>query len=202
MESNTLIAVTNRSDFYVGYPIPDGVGERDFAPGETKKITFEELQKLSFSGNGGGMALLKEYFIIQDEEALDLILGNVEPEYYYTDEEVKELLLNGTYEQLLDTLDFGTAGVIELIKKYIVDLEIPDLRKRDAVQQKTGLDVNKAILIKKEYEEDNEPEQEKVRRAAPIEKKESAPVRRAATPVAQPSTPASNTSSKYRVVSK
>lgn len=197
MTENTLIEVTNRSDFIVGYPVPDGTNgqERIFSPGETKKITFEELKKLAWQVGQGGLVLLKEYLFINNEEAIDLILGSVEPEYYYTEEKVKNLLLNGSVDQLLDTFDFGTEGVIDLIKKYAVDLEIPDIRKREIIQEKTGLDVNKAIYINNEYKEDNVEETPKGRRAAPVEAPET-PVttRRAGTPA--------GTSSKYKVVSQ
>ena len=49
-------------------------------------------------------------------------MENVEPEYFYTEKEVKELLTNGSLEQLEDTLNFAPEGVIELIKTMPVKM--------------------------------------------------------------------------------
>lgn len=186
MEKNKMINVTNRHTNVVGYPVPDNTAGlvRDFAPRETKSISFEELQKVAWIP--GGKYLLENYLVIKDEEAVKEILGDVEPEYYYSEEDVKTLLLDGTLEQLMDCLDFGTNGVIELLKEYAVELEVPDIRKRNLITQKTGFDINGAINIKNLEKEDEEiiPEEIKVRRTAPIQKTEEAPKkqRAAATP--------------------
>lgn len=154
---NKKIKVTNRNCHSVGYPVPDNTAglERIFASGETKLIDFEELEKLAWAP--GGMYLLKNYFVMDDEEAIELILGEVEPEYYYTAQDVKKLLVEGTVDELLDALDFGPGGVVELIRKIAVDIELPDMRKREAIQEKTGLNVTQAIYIRKEYADDVTP---------------------------------------------
>lgn len=167
IEKDTLISVVNRHSNSVGYPVPDNVNglARTFAVGETKQITFEELQKLSWIP--GGMYLLQHYLVIKDDEVIKEILGDVEPEYYYNESDIRNLLENGSLEQLMDCLDFGTYGVIEILKDLAVDLEIPDMRKRKAIFEKTGFDVDTAIRFK-EMEEEPEavPTKEKVRRAA------------------------------------
>lgn len=195
MDKDRLIPVTNRHNSLVGYPVPDNTNglERDFAPGETKQISFEELQKLSWMP--GGMYLLQNYFVIKDEEAIKEILGDVEPEYYYSEEDVKNLLENGTLDQLMDCLDFGTDGVIELLKSMAVELEIADMRKRNTITKKTGFDINKAIEIKHleaEDEVEETPVETKARRSAPVTK-EATSGRRTAAPAPE---------GKYKVVSK
>ena len=61
---------------------------------ETKKIDLEELRELSTIP--GGDFLLKNYLIINDKSALDYLELNPEPEYFYTEEEIKTLLLSGS----------------------------------------------------------------------------------------------------------
>ena len=190
LDKNTLIKVTNRDNGSVGYSIPDlGNLERVFTSGETKEVTMEELRKLSYSI--GGKVILDEYLIIHNEEAIAELLGTVEPEYYYQEEDVKNLLEHGSLDELKDCLDFAPEGTVDLVKKVAVETELNDIKKRAAIQESTGFNVTSAIEINKETSEE-QAEETKVRRAAP--KKEvatSAPTgRRTAAP----------TTSKYKIV--
>ena len=48
LEDKTIITVTNRNNGSTGYSIPEMNGlKRKFAPGESKKVTMDELRKLS-----------------------------------------------------------------------------------------------------------------------------------------------------------
>lgn len=194
LDKNTLIKVMNRDNGTVGYTVPDlGNLHRNFQPGEIKEVTMEELRKLSYLP--GGKNLIQNYLLIQNKEALTELLPSVEPEYFYTEEEVKQLLLNGTQDQFMDCLDFAPEGVIELVKKFAVELEINDLAKRKAILDKTGFNVSKAIQINKESKEDDEGTEEKAggRRATPIiteSNHSETPVRR------------TSPTSKYKVVTK
>ena len=86
LDDKTIITVKNRDNGHIVYPIADLNNlRREFAPGEEKKITIEELKKLSWQP--GGRALIEKFLLIDNEEAIAELLGNVEPEYYYTDKE-------------------------------------------------------------------------------------------------------------------
>ena len=62
LEDKTIITVTNRNNGSTGYSIPEMNGlKRRFAPGESKKITMDELRKLSYKP--GGDYLLKNYYL-------------------------------------------------------------------------------------------------------------------------------------------
>lgn len=191
VNDNEIINVTNRNNGTTGYTIPDlGNLHRRFEAGETKKITMEELRKLSYIP--GGEAILREYLIIDNKEALDELLNGVEPEYFYSDEEVKTLLLNGSLDQLMDCLDFAPEGVIELVKKYAVELKVNDIQKRQAILDKTGFNVTSAIVVNEETLGGDEEKAATGRRTAPIEVAEPAAPARRSTPVPN----------KYKVVSK
>ena len=69
-------------------------------------------------------------------------------------EDVKNLLLNGSLDSLLDCLDFAPSGVIDLVKELAISLPVNDSTKRQAIFEKTGLNIDQALLRKKEAEEE------------------------------------------------
>lgn len=167
LDKETLVKITNRDNGSVGYYIPEMNVRRSFESGETKEISMQELRQLSWTP--GGDVLLKEYFILNNEDAVnELISGGVEPEYYYTEEDIKKLLLTGSLDELKDCLDFAPEGTINLLKKLAVDLKINDLSKREAIKQATNFDVNKAIEVNEETKEDNNKDEQKKRRVSAI----------------------------------
>lgn len=171
MDRNTIIKICNRDDAAVFYDIPEMNGlHRVFQPNEVKEVTLEELIKLSYEP--GGMDLLRNNFILNNKEAIDMILGKVEPEYNYTPADIKNLLLNGSLDELLDCLDFAPEGVIEILKDLAVELPLNDVAKREAILNKTGFNVTNAIEIKKEVQAD-------------IEKPAAGPIKRRVTKKAE-----------------
>lgn len=187
IDKNTIIQVTNRSYGVVGYSVSDLGIKRSYQPNETKEVTFEEMLKLSYST--GGKKLIEKYLVMENDEAVKNILGNVEPEYFYTAEDVKKLLLEGDLDQLEDCLNFADTGVIDLVKKTATDLEINDVRKRELIRKKTGYDVNNAIAINHMVKEEFSQEEKPTRRKTSTVASTAAPSRKAETP-------------KYKVVAK
>ena len=198
IKDDTLINVRNRNNGTTGYILPDSNVRRSFAPKETKKIPFGELRSLQYAP--GGSYLLDNLLIVEDKEALDLLNMKVEPEYFYDEKKIKDLLYTGSMDEFLDFLDFATVGAIEIAKDIAVKEEIPDNRKREAISKKTGFDINNAIMINKIMDtEDEKSEEEKPERRVK-ENAETAPKRRAAVP-SMPSTPAPSVP-KYNVISQ
>ena len=181
------IKVTNRDSGMVGYTIPDTGIRREFAVGETKNISLEEIKQLIYTP--GGEFIIKNLLIVEDKNILNEVLNvDTEPEYFYTREDVIKLLKEGSMDQLADALDFAPDGVIELIKALAVEMEIPDTRKRDLISEKTGFNINSAINInhimnEEEINAQKKQVEEKTRRAAPINAAAAdKPQRRAAVP--------------------
>lgn len=146
MEDNTMVKVMSRIGGTVTYIIPEMQNlKRTFTAKEVKVVPFQELRRLMYVP--GGETILREYLIIQDKEALKALNLNVEPEYFYTEEEVKNLFYNGSLDQFLDCLDFAPEGVIDMIKNLAVSLPLNDVAKRQAILEKTGFDVTKAIEL-------------------------------------------------------
>lgn len=148
MDTNKKVQVRNRSNRVVIYHVDDMHVRREFAPGETKMIPVDEL--FALSQKAGGAYIIRNSLFIQDAPTVKEMPMKVEPEYYLDDKGVIDLLKNGSVDALLDCLDFAPGGVIELVKKYAVDLPITDTRKIKAIQEKTGFKVDLALKHKEE----------------------------------------------------
>ena len=116
----TMYNVKNRSTSMVVYKIPETNLRREFAPGETKRIPFGELEKLTYQQ--GGKELLENFLQIVDEAVTKDLNVHREPEYNMSENQVKDLLISGSLDAFLDALDFAPIGVIDLIKSLAVSL--------------------------------------------------------------------------------
>lgn len=158
--------VKNRSASMVIYSIPEDGIRREFAPSETKVISREELDKLTYQA--GGRELMANFLQIQNVELREELGIHAEPEYDYSEEQIVDLILKGSLDAFLDCLDFAPIGIIDLIKEMAVMLPMTDMRKAEALKEKTGFDLVVALKNKEAEEaEDNEgkePESVPVRR--------------------------------------
>ena len=187
MDKNKIYNVKNRSSSMVVYSIPEDGIRREFAPGETKRITFGELEKLTYQS--GGKVVLNSYLQVTDAEVQDELNIHAEPEYFMDEAQVVDLLQNGSLDEFLDCLDFAPVGVIDLVKDISTKLPLTDYEKRKALKDKIGFDIDKAIAnIEAEKADDGEEafhEVGKTRRVQPAEKANS---------------PARRTAGKYKIV--
>jgi hypothetical protein len=164
LNNETIVKVTNRSFGRTGYSLPERNVRRQFEPKQTKEVTMGELRELD--GRSGGHYLLENCLIIRNEEAVAELLGEVEPEYYYTEKEIKDLLLTGTLDELKDCLDFAPVGVLNTVKDLAVELQLNDMNKREAIYDALEFDVTNAIRINKESQiAEEEKPKPKTRRA-------------------------------------
>lgn len=142
--NNTEYKVKNRSTSVVVYSIPEDGTRRTFQPGEIKTISANELRKLSYLP--GGSSLIANFLQITSEEFINDLGIHIELEYNYSEEDVRNLLLRGSLDELLDCLDYAPLGVIDLVKSMAVSLPLNDLTKRKAIEEKLGFSVEKALL--------------------------------------------------------
>lgn len=172
MSNTQVYNVKNRSASRVIYRIPESNIRREFSPGETKKISFAELEQLSYQP--GGQALMVNFLQIQSAEATNNLGIRTEPEYNMSEQQVIDLIKTGSLDAFLDCLDFAPVGVLDLLKKYAVSIPLTDYEKRKALKEKTGFDVDKAIV-------NNEPDEAPAftqRRIQPVEEAPTTPGRR------------------------
>ena len=152
--TNNYCIVKNRGAGHVTYRIPESGIRRSFAPGESKQVTYEELEQLTFQP--GGMTILTNFLQIQDAETISKMGMKVEPEYHMSEQDVINLIKTGTLDEFLDALDFAPVGVIDLIKSLSVTVPLYDMQKRKALKDKTGFDVEAAIKHDMEDKEDEQ----------------------------------------------
>lgn len=189
IKDDDLISVRNRNNGETWYQLDSGI-VRAFQRDEIKKVPFKELVQLNYSE--GGRALLAENLVIENKEALALLNMNVEPEYFYEDSDIRMLLFDGTYDEFADFLDFAPEGAIEIAKDIAVREEIPDVKKREMLSKKTGLNINNAIMVNHIMDDEEKKEEPKKERRVKSAETETKSERRAAAPA----TP------KYKVVDK
>ena len=190
INDDDLISVRNRNNGETWYLLENGI-TRVFSVNEVKKVPYKELVELSYSV--GGRALLADDLVIENKEALKLLNMNVEPEYFYTEAEIRKVLFEKSYDELADFLDFAPEGAIQIAKDIAVKEEIPDVKKREMLGAKTGLNINNAIMVNKLMEdEDDKKEAEAPKRRVALSEDKAEPEakeRRTAAP-------------KYNVVTK
>ena len=178
-----ILNVKNRSASMVVYTIPEDNIRSEFAPTETKRIHYSELEKLTYQA--GGRVLLANFLQVTDPTVTENLNIHTEPEYNMSEDDIKAMLLEGSVDQLLDALDFAPVGVIDLIKKFAVSLPVNDFNKRKAIKDKTGFDVTLALnnieAEKKDEEESVEAPVSKRRVPVKTETTSETPTRRVQT---------------------
>lgn len=178
MENTTkMCLVKNRSASRIVYRIPELGIRREFSPTETKRISFEELEKLSYQP--GGLAMMTNFLQIQDAPAVNQLGIHTEPEYHMSEQQIVELIKTGSLDAFLDCLDFAPVGVMDLVKKYAVSVPLADYEKRKALKEKTGFDVDAALKnIAAEQAEDAAKTTTTQRRIQPVDETPVNPGRR------------------------
>ena len=187
MENTKVFNVKNRSAGVVGYSIPEEKIRREFAPGESKKISWYELDKLSYQP--GGTKILEEFLQVYNDEVIQELNLHTEPEYFMSESDIVRLVKEGSYDEWLDALDFAPTGVIDLIKQMSVTIPLNDYNKRVALKQKIGFDIDAAI---KNWEA------EKAAAKEPAEK----PAQRRVQPSTTAAQSPRRTTGKYKIVSQ
>jgi len=172
------VKVTNRDSGAVGYVIPDANIHRTFASGQTKEIDLEELKQVQFIP--GGQFILDNLLIVEDSALAELNM-EVEPEYKFTETDIRKMLSYETdMDRFLDFLDYAPEGALEICKEIMVNEKIPDTRKREALSAKTGFNVDAAIMVNNimAEEESEENTDSKPKRRVASEEGTDKPARR------------------------
>lgn len=181
MSNTVMYNVKNRSAGVATYKIPELGVRRSFQAGEVKKISAEELEKLTY--RPGGMALLANFLQIMEPEAIAKVGLRTEPEYNMSEKDIINLMKNGSLDEFLDCLDFAPPGVIDLIKKFSVSLPLTDFQKVNALKAKTGFDAAAALKhVMEEKEDDGENTILKTSGERRVKKEEEVPAGRRTAP--------------------
>lgn len=182
-EDDELIVVRNRNNGTTGYQLQEEHIERQFAPGQSKKIAFKELSSLMYAP--GGESLLRDYLVVEDKDALIALGLETEPEYFYTEADVKKICGEGTIDEFIDFLNFAPDGALQIAKEYAVNGQVPDTRKRELLGKKMNFNIDAAIQLRAQMtvNDNKEEKDEELDKALNSKERRVAPTTEAAKPV-------------------
>lgn len=169
------VKVLNRSKSTVIYSIPEDNITRIFSHGESKMVDHKEIEKLTFQP--GGSELLKNFLLVEDEKTVENNIGEQEIEYWMNENQVRDIMLKGSYDRFLDVLDFAPEGVIDIIKTLAVSIPLTDNAKLGALKRKTGFDAVVAIKNNELANEEEVPQETTVKQRR-VAVENNKPVRR------------------------
>lgn len=150
------VQVQNLADHQVGFSDNNAglVRRIVFPPQATMELDADILERLNYTY--GGKVLLRDFLSIKDKD-LALKFGvdeeTFDNEYNWTQDDVDNVLINEPLERLLDALDFGPDGIIDLIVSRSIALPINDISKMKAIEEKTGKQIELMIKNKNQFEE-------------------------------------------------
>lgn len=172
IKGSTLVKVTNMTSDYVGYKLDSGVRRR-FAPHASMNLPADELRSLSYQP-GGNVVLMNFLHVGNKNLAREFGVEDDMVEYDWGEEDIVAALTTSPLDTLLDALEFGPEGISQELVKKAVELEIPDMKRREAIREFTGKNVTAMINNKHAYDAvEEEPKKEsKGRRSATSQKKE------------------------------
>lgn len=160
------IKVENRSGKYLVHHIPNtSITFIWDKPNAFVMLTKEQIKELYYAP--GGAEFFKN-LIIHDEKLRKELVGEVEPEYFYTEKEIDKILTKGSEDQLRDFIDFSPEGGIDLLIKRAIELKISDLNKREIIAEMTGHNIDNSIKFSSEDTDKQAEKTVKRRRSTPI----------------------------------
>ena len=170
---STKVKLTNMMDSPTGYKMPNGLFRR-FAPNATITVTAEEVREVS--NMPGAIQIFQNYIRIENQKlAEDLGVSDdaFQHEYSWTKKDIEAALTTEPIEVLQDALEFAPDAIKESLVDMAVELEIPDVNRRKAIQEATGQNITKMIEVKNSYKATGEEEKPAVsaRRASDTTKK-------------------------------
>lgn len=146
VKDTDIIPVRNLCDHNVTALIPSLGVRREFPAGATLKVKAGELRALSYE-TGGDFLLINSLRVGNRDLALELGVSEDawDNEYNWDTARVRKCLLEDELSVLQDALDFAPDGIRDEICTLAVDLEIPDVRKREVIKEATGNDITRQI---------------------------------------------------------
>ena len=178
VKDTDTITLRNFTTNTVVYRTPSTRVRRELPAGGSIKVTAGEIREMMY--DKGCVDILRNYVQICNKPlALEVGVSedSYENEYNWTLADIKNCLLNGSIEQLADAMDFAPDGIKESLLTEAINLEIPDVRKREIISKAMNRDVSGMIVNKHKIEEDKEPVEKTktaTRRAATTTKRRTA----------------------------
>lgn len=151
VDGESIVYVDNMCGHRIGIYLSSSNSRRYFEPKVKMPMKAADVRELNWQS--GGHYMLLNYLRINDKSlAAEVGVPDDLIEYWYTEDDVRDILQNKPLDYLLDTLEFGPEGIVELCKKIAIELEIADNRKLEAIKERTGADINAIIRNRHAYD--------------------------------------------------
>lgn len=150
---DTVVKLTNMMDSPSGYKLANGTFRR-FAPNATMNVTAGEVREVA--NMPGSITLFQNYIHVSNRDLateLGISDDSFEHEYSWSKQDIVDALTTKPIEVLLDALDYGPDAIRESLVDMAVQLEIPDVNRRKAIQDATGKNISKMIETKHAYDD-------------------------------------------------
>lgn len=158
VKDNDKVVLRNLTKHPVIYVTPATNVRREIPALGRITVPAGEVRECSYSN--GCTNILREYVqVCNPELARELGVPDDMPEYLWGDKEVTEAVTTSPIDVLLDACDFGPAGIKEALADKAIELEIADIRRREAISKATGIDISKVIENKHLAEQVEEKEE-------------------------------------------
>lgn len=149
------VRITNLTGYTAVYITPSTGIRRELPPHGSMTVTAGELRELSY--DNGGANMLHDYIrVCNPSLAAEFGVSQDTVEYNWTEKDIIAALTTEPIEVLLDACDFAPEGVIDNLVQKAVELEIPDVRRREALTERTGRNITHMIENKHQIEADVE----------------------------------------------
>lgn len=153
VDNKTEVVVQNLADHKVVFVDEDSRKRVSFEPFEKKTLSAELLRRLNYSY--GGSVLLTDYLSVKNAElAREFGVPDDMVEYNWSVHDVDRVLSSGSIDELLDALDYGPDGIKTVLVDRAIKLELNDVAKRDAIYEKTGVNITNAIENHRKFDEE------------------------------------------------
>lgn len=148
MEKRKMVEVVSIGRGMVGYTA-EGTGARRkwYKSGVSKQIPMEEL--IMLMNSQGGEVLLTRYLLIKDNEVRRILGLPLDKEKIMDKTDMIDVL-NGSIEDLKETVKKMYPESVEVLADLAIELEIDHMGKINFLKEKTGIDVYRQIQEKKE----------------------------------------------------
>lgn len=182
VKDSDIVVLRNFTTHSVGYRTPSTNVRRELPAGGSIKVSAGEIREMTYSK--GCMELLRNYLQVCNKNlALEIGVSedSIENEYNWTINDIHKCLLEGSLEELEDAMDFAPEGIKESLLSEAVNLEIPDVRKREVISKAMDRDVSKIIENKHLIEADTKEAAEKKTTTRRVTKKTTTTSKRRAS---------------------
>lgn len=167
VKDEDMVAVRNLTLNPVAYHVPSLNGlRRELPPRATIKVPAGELRQLNYEL--GGARLLRDYLCVGNKslaQEFGVDPDTFDNEYNWTLADIDKALLGNDDNVLLDAMDFAPDGVKDSIAQRAVELEIPDMNRRNIISKATEYDIDQMIKNKQQIEADDKEEKEEKKTA-------------------------------------